>query len=363
MTARRAAVLLCLALVCAASGCSAHRSNADKAGGRREKPVVLTLATTSMSLTDAPPVRDFARRLAVLSDGALRIKVVGEWGSSAPNSELQVVRGVAAGRTDLGWVGSRAFDVLGVHGFRALSAPMLIDSYDVEAAVMSSDLPARMLESLRPLHVVGIGVLGDTLRRAIGVRRPLVSPAAWRGITFGTYPSKTQEQGIRALGAHPFHAFGIYRVHALQTGQIQGFEFDVDRYAWYDLAPTAPYVAANVVLWPQVDVVFGNPERMASLTSEERSWLRQAAQIAARRSVQRASEDAADVRDACATGARFVEASPENVAALRVSFNGVYRDLERDPQTRAFIRRITDLKRSSAAQLQGGSPHRMGCRR
>jgi TRAP-type transport system periplasmic protein len=363
MNARRAALLLGLALVCATSGCSAHRPNADKAGGRRAGPVVLTLATTSMSLTDAPPVRDFVRRLAVLSDGALRIKVVGQWGDSAPNSEVQVVRAVAARKADLGWVGSRAFDVLGVHGFRALSAPMLIDSYDVEAAVMSSELPARMLESLRPLRVVGIGVLGDTLRRAISVRRPLVSTAAWRGIAFGTYPSKTQEEGIRALGARPFRAFGFYRVHALQTGQIEGFEYDVDRYAWYGLAAMAPYVAGNVVLWPQVDVVFANPRRLTSLTRQERSWLRQAAQIAAQRSVQKASHDAADIRDACAMGAHFVDASDEDLAALRSSFDGVYRELERDPQTRDFIRRIEELKRSLAARPSTASRNRVGCRR
>src|SRR5262249_28143132 len=149
-----------------------------------------------------------------------RIDLRLQWGDEAPDSELQVVRAVAAGSADLGWTGSRVFDLIGATSFSALSAPMLVDSYPLEQALLKTDLPARILAGLKPLHLVGIGLLGDTLRRPISVRRALISPAAWRGIAFGSYPSRTQELAIRALGARPFRAFGAYREHALETGQI-----------------------------------------------------------------------------------------------------------------------------------------------
>src|SRR5439155_12429676 len=161
---------------------------------------------------------------------------------------------VAAGNVDLGWTGARVFDLLGVRSFRALSTPMLIDSYPLEQAVLRSGIPDRMLGALAPLHVDGLGVLGNALRRPIGVRRPLTSPAVWRGIGFGMYASGTQERAIRGVGARPVRAFGIYRLHDLQVGLIQGFELDVYLYDRLKLWGDARYVTANVVLWPEFDV-------------------------------------------------------------------------------------------------------------
>jgi hypothetical protein len=38
---------------------------------------------------------------------------------------------IGAGKVDLGWVGTRVFDTLGVASFQAVTAPMLIDNLSV----------------------------------------------------------------------------------------------------------------------------------------------------------------------------------------------------------------------------------------
>jgi TRAP-type transport system periplasmic protein len=345
---RKASALLALILVSAvASGC-AGTPPGDKAGGLGGGPVVLRMASTYGGLDSTPPVEDFIRRVDALSGGTLQIKVINQWGDWAPDAEAQVVRAAAAGTVDLGWAGSRVFDSMGVPGFRALSAPMLIDSYPLENAVLHSAMPGRMLAGLAGVHVTGLGVLGEGLRLPISARRPLLAPADWRGVSFGTYWSQVQEEAIRVLGATPVVAFGPVRSHALGSGQIQGFELDLGRYVLLaGLAAGAPYVAANVALWPEFDVLFASPGRLTSLTAQQRTWLRQAADDAARNSVKLASNNAVHIRRACAMGARFVNASPSDLAALRRALSVVYQHLETDPQTRAFIEQIQRLKSST----------------
>ncbi len=347
MRPTKAGALLAVVLAAvAAAGCGAS-AGGDKAGGPAGGPVVLRMASTPSDLSDAPPVASFIRRVRVLSGGAVRIQVINQWGLYAPGAEAQVVRAVGAGQVDLGWAASRMFDTTGDPAFQALSAPMLIDSYPLESAVLKTTIPARMLAGLSRAHVTGLAVLGDALRHPVAVRRPLLAPADWRGLSIGTNPSGLQQQAIRALGATPVVAFGPNRTHDLATGQIQGFEFDVRRYL-HDVQVPSAYVTANVTLWPQFDVLFANPARLASLTPQQRAWIRQAAQQAAAGSVSLvAAQDSSSIKKACAMGARFATATAADLAALRRAFSPVYRNLDRDPWTSAFLRQIQQLKKST----------------
>ena len=115
------------------------------------------------------------------------------------------------------------------------------------------------------------------------------------------------------------------------------------------LAQAAPYATANVNLWPQMDVLLGNPERLAELSDQQRGWLEEAAQAAAERSVELVDKDAENLQKACQVGARFANASEEDLAALRDGFATVYTSLEQDVQTKAFIQQIQELKQSTPA--------------
>ena len=346
-----AALILAATAAVTVVGCSfGGDSGADKAGVWHE-PLVLRLANTNGSLDFTPTVVAFVDRVEELSGGDLRIEPVNQWGDLASDAELQVVKDVAAGEVDLGWVGTRVFDTLDVKSFQALTAPMLIDSYALEGAVIESGITEQMMRGLDGLGVAGVGVLPDGLRKPTGVSGPVVSPADWQGITFGTLRSNGQVEAIRALGATPAQVFGTEREEGLSKGTIQGFETSI----WIHqhnpaLAHLSPYVTSNVTLWPQMDVLLANPARLEALTGEQRGWLKEAARDAATRSAVLAATDARALTDSCMAGARFAEASDADLAALRRAFQPVYASLRRQSATREFLARIEALKQSTPAE-------------
>ena len=144
------------------------------------------------------------------------------WGAGAPDYEPGVLRDVRDGKADLAWLGTRVFDTVGVHSFQALSAPLLVDSYALEKAVLQGPLPARMLAGLQPIGLVGLTVLGDKLRKPFGTKHYLLEPADYAGLAFRTYDSDVQEQAVRALGAHPSDIGWAGLYDALKSGTLRG---------------------------------------------------------------------------------------------------------------------------------------------
>ena len=181
--------LVVLAAAALMVGCGGGSAVGTKAG-KSTAPVVLRMANGSADLSYEPAVAYFVKRVNDLSGGALRIHVVNEWGHYKPAMEQQIVSDVGSDKADLAWVGTRVFDTLGVRSFQALTAPMLIDSYPLERAVIASEIPGQMLKSLARLRVTGLAVLADGLRKPIAVKRALLGPADWRGITFATFRSQ-----------------------------------------------------------------------------------------------------------------------------------------------------------------------------
>ena len=272
--------LLCVAvaaLACSVAACAAP--GGTKAGGASE-PVMLHIATVNSSLGYTPQISYLADRVRELSGGNVRIDHVPRVGNFAPGAEQQVVHGVAAGAFDLGFVGTRVFDTLGVNSFQALTAPMLIDSYPLERAVVGSDIPRQMMAGLDPLRVTGLAVLADGLRKPNAVAHPLLRPRDWSGITFATYKSDGQQQAVRALGARVSNLFGHPLDAALRSGKVAAFEKNLltDQInQQFNQQAIAPYVTANLNLWPQTLAVIANPARLAKLTPQQRGWLQQAA--------------------------------------------------------------------------------------
>jgi TRAP-type C4-dicarboxylate transport system substrate-binding protein len=355
----RESVVIAVVLTTMAAACTDEGAEADKAGGPGE-PVDLVFADTYGGLEQLPAIAYFVERVEELSDGQIRIEAADEWGEFAPDAEEQVVRDVSSGLADLGWVGSRTFDLMGVESFQALTAPMLVDSYALQDAVIESGLTDQMMDGLDELGVVGLGVLADGLRKPVGVRGPIVGVDDWSGLGFGTFGSDVQAEAIRALGATPETVFGHHRTEAIESGTIQGFEMGLFVYLFPDgLVESGPYVTANVNLWPQMDVLLANPELRDSLTAEQRGWLEQAADDAASRSAALADTEARTIQNACTRGARFAEASEQDLTALQDAFAPVFDALRQDQTTRSFIEQIQTLKGSIETETSPDIPD--GC--
>ena len=143
----RSALVAAVAIALLAASVAAA-SIPDKSGGSR--PVRLTLLNSDDNLAGLPAVQRFIDRVQEHSGGAVTIDVRFQ-NDGTGMSEQRIVRDVRSNKAQLAWVGTRVWDTLGVESFRALHAPMLIDSYPLQRAVLRSDLPRSMLPSIDKL--------------------------------------------------------------------------------------------------------------------------------------------------------------------------------------------------------------------
>jgi TRAP-type C4-dicarboxylate transport system substrate-binding protein len=330
-------------------------SGATKAGGSREKHVrVLTLLSLNSDVD--PQLQLYASAVARRSRGALQIDIATGHRLGDPNSERDTIRDVQAGKAELAWVGARAWETVGIESFRALVAPLLIDSYALQQRVLSSAVVPVMLDSLRPHGLLGLALLPGPLRRVVG-RRPLRNPRDFAGITFSTTPTATARATARALGARPI--VQIANFHRVPRG-LGGLEAQLTAIAGNEFFREEPYLTANLTLWPRPLVVFANAKVYGSLPSSQRRALREAAHdVLAASTTAAEQEDKTAARQLCrakAAGVQFdpVVAGPRDLEALRRAVGPVFRSLERDPQTRVLIGRIESLKRRLGAPMARG---------
>lgn len=337
-TGPRIVLLMVAAGAALQAGCGGW---SDKAGGRSpRKPVVLTLA---VPFGDSEEVDGFAGEVSRLSGGAIRIAVRARWRWGQIGFENGLIRDVQAGKADLGVVGSRAWDSVGVMSFRALGAPLLIDSYALQERVLSSRLIPRMLSGLSPLGLVGLGVLPGPLRYPLGIAHPLLAPSDYDRLRVGVQQSQLASETFRALGATPvwFAAGSPSSITA-----FGGIEQGISGILNGKLEEIGRYLTANVVLWPRPLVVFANPHALSKLTAAERAVLTQAVRNDISAETRLAVEDERSATAGLCRGhqLRFLTASRAGLAALRRAVAPVYTALERNPQTRAAIAQIEAMR-------------------
>jgi len=324
----------------------------DKAGDSQARdPAVLTLANFNGDTGELDWLQGAVWRL---SRGTMRIDIEYRWRRGQVKAENGLIADVRAGKADLGVVGSRAWDSVGVNSFRALGAPLLIDSYALQERVLRSPMTGQMLQGLRPLGLAGIGVLPGPLRKPLGITRPLLKPADYAGLKIGVQQSLVADTTMRAHRATPvwfpvsgpITGFGAAELH---ISSIQGNQYD----------KVGKYLTANVNLWPRPLVVFANGKTWASLTPAQRRILGQAVtgnQTAATNVVR--DEERTDTATLCRRGLlRFLTARPADLAALRRAVQPVYAQLERDPQTRRYIRQIEAMRRGIPPEAAPGCGH------
>src|SRR6266542_4467561 len=334
------------------TGCAtSHRvRGADKAGGS-DAPLVLRLGDVDAEddLSTTSVLEDFADRVAKLSGGTLRVRVIyGAAGHERPDVEAQVARKVRDGSFDLGWIGAAAWDELGVTSFQALHAPFLVTDDALLDKVATGPLAGNMLSGLREAGVQGLAVVPESLRNPVGLRRPLVSLGSFREARLVVTPSRATDAALRALGATPVHRLGKGDQDVIRRGQADGWLESLVGYFGPDV------VTANVSIFPALHTLFANPASLRALTDAERAALERAAgrtlahAVAKRHSAQAAIDAfCSGGRAASATGGgRVVLASRTELAALVRATRPVYSELERDPRTKSLIRQIRALKRS-----------------
>jgi TRAP-type C4-dicarboxylate transport system substrate-binding protein len=344
MTMRRPLVpVLVAALVGAlAAGCS-FAGGGDKAGGSRA-PVVLRLAVAyEADQPDAPVARSFAARVEAFSGGSLRVRVVFDAaGQQVPDPEARVTRMVRDGQFDLGWIGSRAWDGVGVTSFQALQAPFLVTSYALLDQIASGPLASRMLTGLQGTGFVGLALVPDRLRHPIGVQHPLASPHDFAGARVRVIPSRATDALMRALGATPVHVGNDGIDTAMARHEIDGTEHSLGG-NW----PGGRYLTANVTFFAKAVTLFAGRRAYERLDDDQRAVIRRAAEQTVARVAAHPPPESSLVRRFC-EGGRVVNASRDDLTALTRAAQPVYAELERDAQTRALIAAIRELKATTS---------------
>src|SRR5262249_57171651 len=147
----------------------------------------------------------FARQVRQLSGAQMGIRILWNVAQGATDIEQVTVSLVRDGKVDLGWIGARAWDTLGVRSFQALQAPFLIDSYPLLDAVLASPMAGGMLAGLHQAGFTGLGLYPDQLRHLNGFREPLASLRDLRGARIRTPSSRASDPPFPAPAPLPTH--------------------------------------------------------------------------------------------------------------------------------------------------------------
>jgi len=334
MRPRPTTLVLIGALACLAVGCGSGRS--DKAGGLTE-PATLRIANHRQHSFFATLFTDEVRRL---SKGRIRVELIpGNADRDPADASVRYARLVRDGRYDLGVIEASTWDELGVTSLEPLQAPMLITDQSLFRAVLASPLATKMLAGLRAQHVVGLSLTMSYLQHPVGDAGPLTAPADFRGKRILVPVSRVNDAVISALGAVPLHLGDAQLAQSFAHRQIDGQVMG-------SFARPNVWLTPNVTFSADALTVVANEDRFAKLSDAQRAILRTAAARAAQRAARSMAADpeAGLVTGHCERG-RVVLATPVELAAFEQAMRPVYAQLERDPQVKATVAAIRDLKR------------------
>jgi TRAP-type C4-dicarboxylate transport system substrate-binding protein len=326
-------VAMTAAITACGGAAPAQSGTITKVGGNATTTLKVTLATVN----DPDLELEFANSVNKLSAGAIDVTVTGQWRSGDPNSEAGLVNDVVGGKAELGFIGARGFDTVGVNSFVGLQAPMLIDSYDLEAKVLATDWATKLLDGPRPMGIVGLGYVQGELRQPLGISRNLAQVSDFQGARIGIRPSHVTEMTMKALGA-------TTATYQDPTG-LDGIEMGAPGVAGNKYDQGARSFTGNMVFSARPNVIFANAKWFDSLSAEQQTQLRAAAAEVDQLSVTRVRNDARDATDMlCKRGFTIIAASQEAIDAFHRKLQPVTDAMAKDPATKATIDAIVALR-------------------
>ncbi|AYC36369.1 C4-dicarboxylate-binding periplasmic protein DctP [Streptomyces griseorubiginosus] len=343
-----AAVSSAVGLILLAVGCSGTASAVKPASSAQDtgtaKPVVLSLATP-MGASDE--FRAFLQNVRTLSHDEIQISAeFNAHHEEGPDFEEQLLLDVQSGRVDLAALGSRVFDIRRAPALGALTAPLLINSFDAEERVLGAPVAERMIREVDGGGLTGVGLLPGSLRRPFGAGTPLLGPEDYKGRTIGIQESKVADSTVRALGANP-QWFGA----GSSVAGFGGFEQQLVSVNGSRYDEAGMIGTANVVLWPRPIVLVANTKAFGRLSEDQRLLLRKAARQAVRGAgAELREQEHSALESLCARGQKFAAATPAQLTALRKAVQPVYDQLSRDRRTKEYLDAITALVRDVPAE-------------
>ena len=261
------------------AGCSGPGTG--KSGGAPAAAPDGTIALTFASADPLPVDTTFATLVDQDSGGHLRLRTV-SYNARSVSVDQTVAADLQKGKLDVGDVGSRAWESLGVIAFRAYQDPFLITGRELLDAAVTGRVAAGVLATLKPAGITGLAIAPDSIRYLYSTR-PLTTPAQFAGAKIRINDSATTSEVLTALGATPVTgiATGPPAVQALRDGTLTAIESNPVNAMENGYVQVAPYVVVNAPLFAKTDTFAINSAQLARLPARDADWLRQAAQQAA----------------------------------------------------------------------------------
>lgn len=290
-----------------------------------------------------PAVDWFADAVAEASDGRVTVEVIRGCCEDTVDIEEDLIAQVSRGGADLGWVGVRAFEGLGVAAMLPLTAPLLIDGYALQEAVLESEAARAALTELSSADVSGIALVPGQIRRPLAVAAPLLGLDDWAGTPIASFHSAQSARTFEAFGADPHDVSFAQRDIGIQDRSLVALENSLTMQD-LDREETLPYATTNVALWPRLSAVIAAPGSPATTDSGVRAVLTEAAASVVSRTTEFVERDQDAIESACQSGARFAAASGPQLDTLLAAVAPVWDALAESEDTAALFTTISELR-------------------
>jgi TRAP-type C4-dicarboxylate transport system substrate-binding protein len=316
-----------------------------KAGGAPATAPNGTITLTFASADPLPVDTTFATLVDQDSGGHLRLRTV-FYNARSVSVDQTIAADLQKGKLDVGDVGSRAWESLGVLAFRAYQDPFLVTSRELLDAAATGPVAAGLLATLKPAGITGLAIAPDSIRYLYSTR-PLTTPAQFLGAKIAINDSATTSEVLSALDATPVTdiATGPAAVQALRDGTLTAIESSPVNAMENGYVQVAPYVVVNAPLFAKTTTFAVNSAQLARLPARDAGWLRQAAQQAAATEATSAT-DRAMWATLCGQGLKPLALTGQQLTALQNAEAPTYADLAADMQTTLAIDRIGGLAAS-----------------
>ncbi len=270
----------------------------------------------------------------------------GVWDEDGKYRDKTTAGKILDGSYDLANIPARTWDVEGldVTTLRPVSAPFLVDTNSLAASIASGDLANELMSGLSKLGLTGLVLLPDRMRHPVGFSEPLVRAADYEGKGIRAAYTPTIHSLFRELGAEPMDVIDWQA--RVAAGEIVGAETS---FSFLYNFPSTSIVTGNVTLYTKMNTIVMNAASLDRLTPDQQEILRQAAAATLTEAIASIPDESAAAAAACEDGATVVTAGEEDLAALIQAAGPVFTELEQDPQTKASIAAIRDLKSETAS--------------
>jgi len=189
----------------------------------------------------AQAAEEFARVLSEQTGGAIAVQLYA--GGQLGNVQ-DVVQSVQLGAIDMTIVRPGQVAELGAVEFNALSLPYIFSSDAQQDAVLFGEVGDRILATLEPLDLHGVGFYRDLPRHFFFTNTPVATIADMKGLRIRSLTSELAVDTIAAFGAAPTPMAFSELYGALQSGIVDGADQPLTGFA----AQRYQEVAKHIIL-------------------------------------------------------------------------------------------------------------------